>query len=114
MWTIVAPMLIATPALAQSFNHDPQVPGSDSLPPAAYSTPFAPDKRMSPNYGPPPIYVPPRSSFEPPTAPDARDGEAEPQGDAPTAAQHKRERAAIPLNQPRSAIGSVNHDRTPE
>jgi hypothetical protein len=113
IWIIVAAVLIAAPALPQSSNHDPLMSGSDSLPPAAYSTPFAPlDKRMSPNYGPPPVYVPPRPSFEPPTAPDARDEEAGPQGDAPTAAQHKRERAATPLNQPRSAIGS--HERTAE
>ncbi len=110
-WIIVAAALIAAPALAQSSSHDPHVSGPGSLPPAAYSTPFAPlDKRMSPNYGPPPDYVPPRPSFEQPTAPDGRDGDAGPQADAPTPAQHKRERAAMPLNQPRSAVGSVSHE----
>jgi hypothetical protein len=107
-WIIVAAALIAAPALAQSSNHDT---GPGSLPPAAYSTPFAPlDKRMDPNYGPPPAYVPPRPSVELPTAPDGRDGEAGPRGDVPTAAQHQRERAAMPLNHPRSALGLEKRD----
>jgi hypothetical protein len=106
-WIIVAAALIAGPALAQSSNHNT---GPGGLPPAAYSTPFAPlDQRMNPNYGPPPAYVPPRPSVEQPTAPDD-DGEAGSRGDAPTAAQHQRERAAMPLNQPRSTVGSDNHD----
>ena len=105
-WIIVAAPLIAAPAWAQSSNHDRHVSGPSSLPPAGASPPFTPtplDKRMSPNYVPPPVYVPPQPSFKLPTAPDERDG-----GDAPTTAQHQRERAAIPLNQPRSAVGSVN------